>query len=131
MEKTKKYLICSLLTEIILIVVLNKFTRIEDSMIKAYLWMSFLTTPYVTSFIFTIFYWLMKFTISCILHVSQKYRYFLLPFFEYCEAQARVRQGSARDGSSGDRPQSLNPCQELTLKLVATHHPPTRTFNFT
>ena len=42
-----------------------------------------------------------------------------------CEAQARVRQGSARDGSQGERPQSLNPCQELTLKLVATfhHHP--------
>ena len=62
-RKDQKYLICSLLTEIILIVVLNKFTRIEDSMIKAYLWMSFLTTPYVTSFIFTI-YWMMKFTIS-------------------------------------------------------------------
>ena len=40
----------------------------------------------------------------------------------YCEAQARVRQGSARDGSQGKRPQSLNPCLELTLKLVATHH---------
>ena len=40
----------------------------------------------------------------------------------YCEAQARVRQGSARDGSQGERPQSLNPCLELTLKLVATHH---------
>ena len=25
-----------------------------------------------------------------------------------CEAQARVRQGSARDGSRGERPQSLN-----------------------
>ena len=36
----------------------------------------------------------------------------------YCEAQARVRQGSARDGSQGKRPQSLNPCLELTLKLV-------------
>ena len=34
-------------------------------------------------------------------------------------AQARVRQGSARDGSQGERPQSLNPCLELTLKLVA------------
>ena len=45
-----------------------------------------------------------------------------------CEAQARVRQGSARDGSQGERPQSLNPRLELTLKLVATHH---RTFNFT
>ena len=42
---------------------------------------------------------------------------------EYCEAQARVRQGSARDGPQGERPQSLNPCQELTLKLVATTHP--------
>ena len=42
-----------------------------------------------------------------------------------CEAQARVRQGSARDGSQGKRPQSLNPSLELTLKLVATrHHPP-------
>ena len=42
-----------------------------------------------------------------------------------CEAQARVRQGSARDGPSGEKPQSLNPCLELTLKLVATfHHPP-------
>ena len=51
----------------------------------------------------------------------------------YCEAQARVRQGSARDGSQGERPQSLNPCQELTLKLIATfHHPPTtRMFNLT
>ena len=35
-----------------------------------------------------------------------------------CEAQARVRQGSARDGPQGERPQSLNPCLELTLKLV-------------
>ena len=43
----------------------------------------------------------------------------------YCEAQARVRQGSARDGSQGERHQSLNPCLELTLKLVAPH-PPTR-----
>ena len=45
-----------------------------------------------------------------------------------CEAQARVRQGLARDGSQGERPQSFNPCLELTLKLVATttthHHPP-------
>ena len=41
-----------------------------------------------------------------------------------CEAQARVRQGSARVGSQGERPQSLNPCLELTLKLVATHHHP-------
>ena len=43
---------------------------------------------------------------------------------KYCEAQARVRQGSARDGSQGKRPQSLNPSLELTLKLVATTHPP-------
>ena len=41
-----------------------------------------------------------------------------------CEAQARVRQGWARDGCQGERPQSLNPCLELTLKLVATTHPP-------
>ena len=43
-----------------------------------------------------------------------------------CEAQARVRQGSARDGPQGERLQSLNPSLELTLKLVATrhHHPP-------
>ena len=42
----------------------------------------------------------------------------------YCEAQARVRQVSARDGSPGERPQSFNPCLELTLKLVVTHPPP-------
>ena len=41
-----------------------------------------------------------------------------------CEAQARVMQGSARDGSQGERPQSLNPSLELTLKLVVTHPPP-------
>ena len=35
-----------------------------------------------------------------------------------CEAQARVRQGSARDGPQGERPKSLNPSLELTLKLV-------------
>ena len=40
----------------------------------------------------------------------------------YCEAQARVRQGLARDGPQGERPQSLNPCLELTLKLVGTDH---------
>ena len=40
----------------------------------------------------------------------------------YCEAQARVRQGSARDGSQGKRPQSLKPSLELTSKLVVTHH---------
>ena len=44
-------------------------------------------------------------------------------YYYYCEAQARVRQRSARDGSQGKRPQSLNPCLELTLKLVATHPP--------
>ena len=42
----------------------------------------------------------------------------------YCEAQARVRQGSARDGPQGDRPQSLNPCLELTLKLVGNYGSP-------
>ena len=42
-----------------------------------------------------------------------------------CEAQARVRQGSARDGSQRERPQSLNPSLELTLKLVVTHPPTT------
>ena len=36
----------------------------------------------------------------------------------------KLRQGSARDGSQGERPQSFNPCLELTLKLVATHPPP-------
>ena len=41
----------------------------------------------------------------------------------YCEAQARVRQGSARDGPLGERPQSFNPCLELTLKVGC--HPPT------
>ena len=40
-----------------------------------------------------------------------------------CEAQARVRQGSARDGPQSERPQSLHPCLELTLKLVC-HLPP-------
>ena len=35
-----------------------------------------------------------------------------------------LRQGSARDGPLGERPQSFNPCLELTLKLVATHPPP-------
>ena len=50
-------------------------------------------------------------------------------YLEYCcEAQARARQGLARDGPQGEKPQSLNPCLELTLKLVNTfhhHHPPT------
>ena len=44
----------------------------------------------------------------------------------YCEAQARVRQGSARDGSQGKRPQSLNPCLELTSKLGCHLPPPTK-----
>ena len=39
----------------------------------------------------------------------------------FCEAQAR-------DGPQGERPQSLKPCLELTLKLVATT---TQKFNFT
>ena len=50
-----------------------------------------------------------------------------LNWSSFCEAQARVRQGSARDGSQGERPQSLNPCLELTLKLVVTHPPPPTT----
>ena len=50
-------------------------------------------------------------------------------FHNFCEAQARVRQGSARDDSQGERPQSLNPCLELTLKLVATFPPPTASLN--
>ena len=37
----------------------------------------------------------------------------------FCEAQARVRQGWANVGPLGERPSSLNPCLELTLKLVA------------
>ena len=48
----------------------------------------------------------------------------------FCEAQARVRQGLARDGSQGERPQSFNPCLELKLKLVATFPPTTQKFNF-
>ena len=39
-------------------------------------------------------------------------------YIKFCEAQARVRQGSARDGSQGKRPQSLNLSLELTLNLV-------------
>ena len=39
----------------------------------------------------------------------------ILSTFCFCEAQARVRQVS-----QGERPQSLNPSLELTLKLVAT-----------
>ena len=34
----------------------------------------------------------------------------------------KLRQGPARDGPQGERPQSLKPCQELTLKLVVTHY---------
>ena len=48
---------------------------------------------------------------------------------DFCEAQARVRQGSARDGPQGGRPQSVNPSLKLTLKLVATRHPPTGSLN--
>ena len=59
--------------------------------------------------------------------LSLKHAISLNVHFDYCEAQARVRQGSARDGSQGERLQSLNPCLELTLKLVATHPPPTTT----
>ena len=51
---------------------------------------------------------------------TNNHRYYV----KNCEAQARVRQGSARYGSQGERPQSLNPCLKLTLKLVATHPPP-------
>ena len=62
-------------------------------------------------------------TLGCSSDVVFKYSVY------YCEAQARVRQGSARDGSQGKRSQSLNPSLELTLKLVVTHHH--QTFNFT
>merc|ERR1719150_1721805 len=48
---------------------------------------------------------------------------YLMEICENCEAQARVRQGSARNGSQGKRPQSLNPSLELTLKL-GRHLPP-------
>ena len=34
----------------------------------------------------------------------------------------KLRQGPAKDGPQGERPQSLKPCQELTLKLVVTHY---------
>ena len=71
-------------------------------------------------------------SIVCFIHTSMFSLYLLyrvsttfIPLL-YCEAQARVRQGLARDGPQGERPQSLNPCLELTLKLVATfhhHHP--------
>ena len=37
----------------------------------------------------------------------------------------KLRQGSAEDGPQGERPQSLKPCLELTLKLVVTHPPTT------
>ena len=42
----------------------------------------------------------------------------LLPF-PLCKNYSivKLRQGSARNGSQGERPQSLNPCLELTLKL--------------
>ena len=58
--------------------------------------------------------WKLCLKITIHFHVSHRYL--------CCEAQARVRQGFARDGSQGERPQSFNPCLELTLKLVATHH---------
>ena len=52
-------------------------------------------------------------TRSCINSVSLPLRFNIV----------KLRQGSgkgqARDGSQGERPQSLNPCQKLTLKLVA------------
>ena len=32
----------------------------------------------------------------------------------------KLRKGSARDGPQGERPQSLKPCLELTLKLVVS-----------
>ena len=43
----------------------------------------------------------------------------------FCEAQARVRQGLAGDGhqKAPRMPKNFNPCQELTLKLVATFPP--------
>ena len=50
------------------------------------------------------------------------FRYYIIKYGN-CEAQARVRQGLARDGPQGERPQSLNPCLALTLKLVVTHPP--------
>ena len=34
----------------------------------------------------------------------------------------KLRQGSTRDCSQGERPQSPKPCLDLTLKLVVTHH---------
>ena len=36
----------------------------------------------------------------------------------------KLRQGWARNGPRCERPQSLKPCLELTLKLVATFPPP-------
>ena len=72
-------------------------------------------------------YFIVKFKVDIIAYVSYfGYVLYFGAIMQYCEAQARVRQGSARDGPQGERPQSLNPCLELTLKLVATthHHPP-------
>ena len=73
--------------------------------------------------IFILAYWKLLIDASSlcknILNISE----FLLSIkfhITFCEAQARVRQGSARDGSQGKRPQSLNPSLELTLKLVVT-----------
>ena len=47
-----------------------------------------------------------------IINQSSKNKYFIV----------KLRQGSARDGPYGKRPQSFKPCLELTLKLVATTH---------
>ena len=33
----------------------------------------------------------------------------------------KLRQGSARDGPQGKRPQSLKPCLELTIKFDVPH----------
>ena len=35
------------------------------------------------------------------------------------QGSGKDRQGMTRNGSQGERPQILNPCLELTLKLVA------------
>ena len=49
---------------------------------------------------------------------------FVFKIVKLRQGSGKDRQGMARNGSQGERPQSLNPCQELTLKLVATHPPP-------
>ena len=43
-------------------------------------------------------------------------------FVKLRQGSGKDRQGSARDGSQGKRPQSFNPCLELTLKLVNYHN---------